>query len=135
MIARAVGGHDVDLDGDDEIFAVVGSGASAFIVGIYTVLDCDVSPLAIDGVAAAQFAVGASAANQSGLQCLDGGGVAVYSQSTSDGVTYDQQIDEYGVEDGVMTLEGSVALVLTSPLDDGQIFIAAEFACGALSLV
>ena len=84
--------------------------------------------------AAGGFPVGASARNQSGLQCLEAGGLAIYTQTTDDGVTYDQQIDEYGVEDNVMTLEGSVALTLTSPIDDGQIFVAGGFDCGELSL-
>lgn len=137
VVARAVGGWDIDRDGSDEVFAVVGSGASTLIVGIFTLSGCDLIPLEIAGSAGgAQFAVGASAANQSGLVCPPAGGVEVIAQSTSDGVEYIQVRDGYAlVGGGTLSFLGSSEARLTSPEDDAQIFSAATFDCGALTLL
>lgn len=83
---QSVGGADVDGDGRDEVFAVVGSGASVVIYGMFEVEPdaCTIEPIVGEG-GPVEAAAGASVGALAGLRCddTDGDGsndtVALYS--------------------------------------------------------
>lgn len=132
-IAYAVGGLDLDGSGD-EFFAVIGSGASATIIGIYTMAGCEpVSVLDAAGTPVA-IPIGASAVNQSGLRCIPGTGIDVFTQTTFDGVTYRQTVERFSLADGRLVSEGSVTETFTEPDDRMRILDASSFDCDGLSL-
>ena len=68
---RALGGYDVNGDGDgDELFTVVGVGASGSAVSIHVLVDCELLPAQLGG-APAVLPVGGGAASLSGVECAD----------------------------------------------------------------
>lgn len=132
-IAYAVGGLDLD-DSGDEFLVVIGSGASATIVGIYTMAGCELVSV-VDGAGApVAIPVGASAVNQSGLRCIPGVGIDVFTQTTSDGITHRQIVERFRLVDGRLVSEGSVTETLVGPDDRTRILDASRFDCAGLSL-
>jgi hypothetical protein len=69
---QANDGVDLNGDGTEEFFAKIGAGASATVMGIFDVIDCDLVHVTVDG-APAELTIGASVGNFSGYECLDGG--------------------------------------------------------------
>ncbi|MDG2026033.1 MAG: hypothetical protein P8J50_02910 [Acidimicrobiales bacterium] len=67
---RANDGVDLQGDGTEEFFAKIGAGASAEIIGIFDVIDCEIVHVTIDG-APTELTRGASIGNFSGFECLD----------------------------------------------------------------
>jgi len=149
-LAEAVGGYDVNGDGVDEAFVKVGTGAHADIVGLYTLfeptgmpatgLSCGMMAVTFFGVPAeAQFAIGASLMQQSGLACQADGTLREYQQETADGVHYTQQRFDYDYTPGFgnsLPQLGTPAwsmVSLTSPADDAAIYRASDLTCGSLS--
>jgi hypothetical protein len=132
-IAYPLGGLDLDGSGD-ELLTVIGSGASTTIVGIYSLFDCDLAPVLGATGAPVAIPIGASAVNQSGLRCLPGVGIDVFTQMTSDGITYEQTIERFRLTDGRLVSAGSATETLTSPDDQTRILDASRFDCGDLSL-
>lgn len=149
--ASAIGGHDLNGDGVDEAFVQVGSGAHAAIVGLYTLyepigspatgLSCGMKAVTFLGVPAeAQFAVGASLMNASGLACQANGTLREYQQETADGVHYTQQRFDYDYTPGFAVAPPQLGtpawsmVSLISPADAAAIYQASRFACGSLDL-
>jgi hypothetical protein len=128
--ADVLGVADVQGDGTSELFLQVGSGASAAIVGLYTVTGCDVEPVTFEGGPSA-FPVGASIGATSGLQCGPDGTLFAYASASSDGESYDVTWSE-------MALDGSVLTVVdegtgTASYGDELHTAASSFHCGALT--
>ncbi len=68
---QPLGGADVDGDGfTDELFTVVGSGASVLIVAIHQRVGCELVQVTSAG-APIGFPIGGGVANIGGLECLD----------------------------------------------------------------
>lgn len=119
---RPVGGYDIDGDGSLEAFVVVGSGASAVLVGLYDVGDCTVTRVTLDGVAAA-FPVGATVGNISGLTCQGLGHIDALFASAIGGGAYEGGSSPYD-------LAGSV---LTQGFGDGAVWASFDEAATAVS--
>jgi len=149
--ARSVGGRDLDGDGVDEAFIVVGQGASSEIVGIYTLFEpigspatgfsCGLLPAVFSGTPArAEFTIDAGLFLQSGLACRANHTLREFQQSTLDGVNYTQQRYDYTYDarfasgEPNLTSIGSSAVSLTRPADDPPIDRAGQFTCGGLNL-
>lgn len=67
---RANDGVDLNGDGTEEFFAKIGTGASATIMGLFDVIDCELVHVTIDGQPT-ELTIGASVGNFSGYECLD----------------------------------------------------------------
>jgi len=117
---RPLGGFDVEGDGNLEAFVVVGSGASATLIGLYDVSGCTISRVTLDGTAAS-FPVGASIGNISGLACDGDGHIdALFASGVGDG-SYEGGFSPH-------TLLGNV---LQQGFGDGAIFGSFEEATGS----
>ena len=119
---RPIGGFDIDGDGAEEVFLVVGSGASAAEIGFYDVANCVATRITAGGVSAV-FAVGSSVGAISGLLCPGDGTIQR---------TFAQYVAENEYEGGFAPyrLDGAV---LTALPGDGAGFTADEaFALGVL---
>ncbi len=100
-----IGGADIDGDGRDEMFTVVGTGAYATIVALHAIVGCDLVPLSNAGMEV-RAAVGASAGNVAGLTCTE-----EYTLILWDGVAdpdggdgaYDVTGREYSLEGAQLT--------------------------------
>jgi hypothetical protein len=101
-----IGAADIDEDGKEEIFVQTGSGASAAVIGVFTVEGgCDIAAVTLDG-APAEFAVGASVGNTSGLQCSnvpEAGSIIAFSGTSTDGETYTVSHSELELAGTVLT--------------------------------
>jgi hypothetical protein len=102
---NVIGGADLDGDGAAEIWAKVGAGASAEIVGLFRFAGCEVSAVQLNG-GPASFPVGGSVGNTAGVDCADGKVIAL-AASSSDGETYETTKTSYGLADGTLTLSGT----------------------------
>lgn len=135
-----LGGADVDGDGaTEELFTVVGSGASAIIVTIHQRVRCEIVQ-AMVGDAPVSFPVGGSIANIAGVQCLDTDnngvnntivawtGLADFDQPEG---TYALEGIEYELRGGDLREVGSRAVVANIAEAD---FVYGQLTCGALNL-
>lgn len=129
---KALGGFNVD-SGVDEVFASVGSGGYATLVGVWKAGGfCQLTRLTVNGQPST-FPVGASVRNRSGLRCVGGTAVQVLETQSTDGTQYTGTIANYDV------VGNTLVLANTSP---PQFFAAADpglrpygaFTCGSLSL-
>jgi hypothetical protein len=129
---KALGGFNVD-SGVDEVFASVGSGGYATLVGIWKSGGfCQLTRLTVNGQPAT-FPVGASVRNRSGLRCVGGTAVQVLETQSTDGSQYTGTIANYDV------VGNTLVHANTSP---PQVFAAADpglrpygaFTCGSLPL-
>lgn len=124
-----IGGHDLDGDGADELFATVGAGAYTFLVGSWVLDGCELVRVTLDGLPAA-FPVGASASNVVGLRCPDAGGLESVSASYVDEQTFEGGFQPYDLE-GAELVAGPFAPAV---FHGDEIFDVARFACGDFSL-
>lgn len=85
---RPIGAYDIDSDGPLEAFVLVGSGASAQLVGIYDVAQCSVTRVTLDGEPAV-FAVGATVGSMSGMSCQGVGHIDANFASAIGGDLYE----------------------------------------------
>lgn len=135
-----LGGADVDGDGaTEELFTVVGSGASVAIVAIHQRMGCEIVSAAIGG-APVTFPVGGSIANIAGVQCVDTDnngvnntivvwtGLADFSQP--DG-TYEVEGVEYQLRSGELQEVGARTIVANLAEAD---FVYGQLTCGAVNL-
>ena len=126
---RPIGPHDVDGDGTPELFAVVGSGASTALIGLYDVGPCQVHRVTLDG-APAVFPVGATVGTVSGLSCGPVGDLDAHFAENTGGDMFEGGFAPH-------SLAGSV---LTPGFGDGATFTGDEaaalatFDCGSLVL-
>lgn len=107
--AEMIGAADIDEDGKEELFVQTGAGASAAIIGIFTVQGgCDLEAVTFDGAPAA-FPVGASIGATSGLQCSNAPeppGIFAFAGASSDGQTYDVTTAELQLSGTLLTQVG-----------------------------
>lgn len=68
--ARPFDGFDINGDGTEEFFAVVGAGASATIMGLFDVEDCELRRVTLGGQPS-EFAVGGGLNFINGFDCVD----------------------------------------------------------------
>jgi hypothetical protein len=124
-VARVESATDLDGNGAAELWAQVGTGASATIVGVFVASGCDVLPVQLDG-RPTEFAVGGTVTLLQGVAC-EGGTVVHRSATSEDGVTYttlDLTYELRGAE-LVRTDERSGTLAA----DDPELASYGDFAC------
>lgn len=126
----ALGGAAVDEGGPDEIWAKLGTGAYAEILGLYVLDGCALEPVMLAGTTAT-FAVGASVGAGSGLDCdapaaPPGADLTVYVGEGVDGTEYLVTANYYRLQGGTLNLVRAV-----DGSDDGSLF---TFRCGSLGL-
>lgn len=131
-----LGGADVDGDGDDEVWAQTGSGASAAIIGLARFTDCKLERVTFAGGDPAEFPVGGSVGNAAGLDCEGHGDPTAdltgYTATNTGEGTYEVTATEYALEGTVLT-QGASA-VTTATLGDEAFARATSFSCDDLSL-
>jgi hypothetical protein len=118
----------------DEAFAIVSSGASASSVGVFTLVNCTLVPVAANG-RRTTFVVEATADRRTGLRCLAGSALQVLNAErmprTTTGFTTNRV---------TFTLEGSnlvqanVSPPETYAANDPELAPFGRFDCGSLSL-
>jgi hypothetical protein len=129
---KAVGGFNVD-SGVDEVFASVGSGGCATLVGIWKSGGfCQLTRLTVNGQPST-FPVGASVRNRSGLRCVGGTAVQVLETQSSDGAQYTGTIANYDVVGNTLVLANTSPPQVLAAADPGLRPYGA-FTCGSLSL-
>lgn len=96
-----VGAHDLDRNGDDELFTRAGTGAAADLVALWDLESCQLAAVTLDGVPAV-FPVGASAGAATGLSCSNRYVDDLYfaDLSSRDGQLYEGVIAAYDLDDG-----------------------------------
>ena len=129
---KALGGFNVD-SGVDEVFASVGSGGYATLVGIWKAGGfCQLTRLTINGQPST-FPVGASVRNRSGLRCVGGTAVQVLEAQSADGAQYTGTIANYDVVGSALVLANTSPPQALAAADPGLRPYGA-FTCGSLSL-
>jgi hypothetical protein len=129
-----VGGADVDGDGRDEIWARVGSGASATILGLARYDACALVRVAIAG-APAELPVGGSVGSAAGIECRSPGvdaDLSVFSAMHRDESQYDVTATEYDLQ-GAELVPGTSSTSTVDAADDAFIRYT-SFACHDLGL-
>lgn len=96
-----LGRRDLDGDGVDELFVAAGAGAATDIIAVFRVEGCEAVQVTAGG-APAEFAVGATVRNVSGLHASDDG-VTVYSGTSTDAEAFDVTWRTLHYEGGVLT--------------------------------
>lgn len=129
---EVLGGHDVDGDGDQEIFVRVGQGASASLVGLYEILGCTPERVR-NGGSPAVFPVGASVGNQSGLACFSDLLVS-YEGQTPDAETYEWAALHHALSGADLSVVDSETGTYTRPQDDGEIAALSNLDCPGVFL-
>jgi hypothetical protein len=127
-----IGGADVDGDGTDEVWLRTGSGASATIVGLARLVDCDLVRVTFAGDQLAELPVGGSVGTTSGLEC-SGSTITAYTASLREGTTYDVTGTEYTLDGSVLT-ESGTSTATVDALDDAAFVPVSTFSCGDLVL-
>ena len=131
-----VGGADVDGDGGDEVWARTGAGASATILGLARLVDCQLVRVTFAGDQPAELPVGGSVGTTTGLHCeaqVDpAADLTAYTATNTGDTTYDVTATEYALE-GTVLVAGSQT---TSPATVGDDLFAraTTFTCEDLSL-
>lgn len=130
-----VGGADIDGDGDDEIWARTGAGASTTIVGLFTLDGCDLSQVSFQSGGPVELPVGGSVGTASGVECAPEGRLLVHSATyvgDGGGDRYEVETTSYELEDGVLVEgERSASDIAAS---DVEFLRYTTFRCEDLSL-
>lgn len=127
-----VGGADLDGDGTDEVWARTGSGASATIVGLARLVDCELVRVTFATGDLAELPVGGSVGTTAGLACDDGSGVTAFTATLTEGTSYDVAATSYRLEGTQLVEAGTEAT--TADATDESFLRYASFDCGDLSL-
>jgi hypothetical protein len=85
--ARADATRDHDGDGDDELWVVVGSGASTSVYSLFDLDACDLETVQLGG-GPAEFAVGGPVLLLQGVRCEDDGRITHLGATSEDGESY-----------------------------------------------
>jgi hypothetical protein len=129
----AVGGADIDGDGVDELFSVVGVGASATIVGVHAILGCSLVRLSIEGGPIAA-PVGGSAGNLAGLTCAEEQTLILWQGAADSGAgdgTYDITGQEYTLTGSTLDkIDDWMFTAKNSEID----FVYGELTCHGLTI-
>lgn len=131
-----LGGADVDGDGDDEIWARTGAGASATILGLFAFEDCALAPVTFAAGGNVEFPVGGSVGTTAGLECSSivdpEAHLVAYSASNVSEDEYEVTATKYRLEDGVLTASSSEPEV--GNVQDPDFERIARFHCDDLEL-
>jgi len=150
-LAKAVGGYDINGDGLDEAFLVVGTGASTQVVGLYTLYQpdpdeipfftCGLEPIEFSPSGAeASFVIGGSVMHGDGLQCRATHTLRRYQQETLDGTNWDQDRYNYRYRPDFAAAPPSLYQLshtqhaLVWPKHQALINLGYALTCGGLSL-
>jgi len=126
-----IGGADVDGDGTDEVWARTGSGASATIVGLATLVDCTLERVTFPTGELAELPIGGSVGTASGLVCGDAV-VTAYTATSTEGSTYEVVAVTYGLEGTALVERGTDTTTVEAT--DADFLRYTSFTCGNLSL-
>jgi hypothetical protein len=126
-----VGGADVDEDGTDEVWARTGSGASATIVGLARLVDCELQRVMFATGELAELPVGGSVGTSSGLECR-AGVVTAFTATLTAGSTYEVVATSYALE-GTTLVERGAETTSVEATDD-EFARYTSFSCGDLIL-
>ncbi len=130
---KALGGYNIDANLRDEAFAVVGSGASTAIIGLWTFANCQLTRVTV-GSQPAEFPVGATVQNQSGLSCVQGTAIqALKAQLAPSGTMFNVQRMVYDLVGNTLVLGNTPPLAALAP-GDPNLAPYSRFACGSLTL-
>lgn len=131
-----LGGADVDHDGRDEIWARTGSGASATILGLVRLRECELERVAFEGGDPAELPVGGSVGTASGVECDARAGSAThlttYVASNIGGDQYEVTATAHSLEGSVLVKRGSTTT--NASIGDELFSRATGFSCGDLTL-
>ncbi|MGH9186909.1 MAG: hypothetical protein ACRD0U_14000 [Acidimicrobiales bacterium] len=116
--AQALGTSPLAGPEGDVLFVKVGAGASAAIVGVWLVRDCELVRLAGPGGSPSQFAVGGSVTHLAGLACVEGRLIALAATS-ADGSSYDTSETELIVQGDALVVNGQPLTGTLAPDDPG----------------
>ena len=129
---EVIGGADVDGDGADELWARVGTGASATIVGLARFEDCALDLVRFEDGEPAELPVGGSVGSPAGLSCEGAPDLTAYAALLGDDDVYDVVVTPYTLSEGVLV--AGAPTTTTVPADDQGVYRYASFACGGLTL-
>lgn len=127
-----IGGADVDGDGADEVWARTGSGASAAIVGLARLVDCELVRVTFPAGDLAELPIGGSVGTTSGLSCPDDGGLTAYTATLSEGTIYGVAAVTYRLEGSALVETGTDTTTVDAT--DDAFLQYATFTCGDLTL-
>jgi hypothetical protein len=129
-----IGGADVDGDGNDEIWAQTGAGASATIVGLARFADCSLELVSFASGSPAEMAVGGSVGTAGGLECTTPPGgpgqLSTYTLTFRDDTTYDLRTVRYHLEGTTLVEDGDETGTVAAASPD--LLRYASFTCGDL---
>lgn len=130
---KALGGFNLNDTVADEAFAIVGSGASTTLVGIFAFVNCQLVRVTEMGNAAT-FTVGASVQRRSGISCVQGGALQVLSASTPPNASapYTLVRQTYDVVGSALMSANTSQTILAA--NDPALAAASKFDCGSLTL-
>lgn len=130
---KAVGGFNLNDTVAEEAFAVVGSGASTTLVGIFVFANCSLVRVTENGNPAS-FAVGASVLNRSGISCVQGGALQTLSATAppNTGTPFTVARQTWDVVGTALVFVKVTQSTIAS--NDPALAASAKFDCGGLSL-
>ena len=135
--AGVIGGADVDRDGTDEVWARTGSGASATIVGLARLVDCELVRVTFATGEPAELPVGGSVGTASGLTCTSdvapSADLTAFTATYTEGTTYDVVATTYALEGTTLTEQGTSSFTVDSQ-DEAAFTNVTSFSCGDLVL-
>jgi len=127
-----VGGHDLDGDGDDEIWARTGAGASAAILGLFHLDGCQLALVTLETGDAAEFPVGGSVGATGGVECGSEPALRTFAATHVADGRYDVVTTEWALTGGVLV--ETATTTTTAAASDPAFDRYATFTCADLSL-
>lgn len=104
-----LGGADLGGDGET-LLAVVGSGASVNVVGLFQFVECAISQVTDEAGRPVEFPVGGTVTHGDGLRCTagpEGAGLTRLTATSSDGVSFSTTDTRYRVDGNTLVEVGS----------------------------
>lgn len=127
---RVLGGFNIGGTSTDEALAIVGAGAATDIVGLWGFDSCSLERITLDGDPA-EFPIGETVVNRSGLQCLESGALRVLT-GTRNGSNIDVTLTTYDLVGSTLVFRITHAGVF--PDGDDLLEPYSRFECGSLTL-
>ena len=118
--------RDLDGDGTDELWVVVGNGASARIVGLFDLDGCDLEAVQLGG-SPAEFAVGGPVLLLQGVRCEADGRVTHLGATSEDGESFTTLDLTYELRGGELVRVADASGALTSA--DAELAAYSTFDC------
>lgn len=126
-----LGGADVDGDGNDEVWARTGSGASATIVGLARMTGCVLERVVFATGELAEMPVGGSVGTTSGVECRDDT-LVTFTATFLEGETYEVVATTFALDGSTLSEQGQETLQVDAT--DPDFVRYTSFSCGNLSL-